>query len=326
MRPNCATELPQTMILPAWYRIDALFLRPWWLIAVAGLAICVAWTRRRSLPHNAWRRAIDPHLLAAMAARGGFARGDGGRPVAALVVSGLLILGLAGPARLRPDADGLRNLDALTIVADLSRRDATEAEMTQLRFLLRRLADAGATRQTGLIVYAGDAYVASARSDDPDIAAAAIAALEADTVPDPGARPELGLGLALENLQGTGAERVADADIVLVSGGAGASEPAAQAAAAALKASGYRLHAVAVAGEPDGALERRAALAAMAAAGGGIMVEAGRSETLIASLAEQPVLHWRRGALAGLAWQDLGRALLAAAALASLALFRRQAA
>ena len=313
-------------VVAVWQRFETLFLRPWWLLAGAGLIIFAWQAWRRGLPADAWRQAADAHLLEAMAARGGVLPGDGGRPLAALAVACLLVAALAGPAWLRAEAEGLRNLDALIVVADLSRRDAGEADMTQLRFLIRRLAEAGATRQTGLIVYAGDAYVASARSDDPEITAAAIAALEADTVPDAGARPDLALALAHESLTGGGAGAAADADIVLVSEGVGASEPAAQAAAAKLAAAGYRLHTLVLPGDPATAVERGAALAALAAAGGGMAVRAGGADQLVALLSERPVLHWRRGALAGLAWQDLGRVLLALAALASLALFRGQAA
>ena len=78
--------------------IEVVFLRPWWLLAALALLAEAWFVRRRGRLAGPWRQAADPHLLAAMAARGGLTSRGGGRPLAALAVSALLVIGLAGPA------------------------------------------------------------------------------------------------------------------------------------------------------------------------------------------------------------------------------------
>ena len=310
-----------------WHGLTVL--RPQWL-AGAAVALALFWLcRRRQTQASAWARAADSHLLAAMAARGGVLPGAMRQRWAPLAVAALAALALAGPALERSGASELRNLDAVLIVADLSDREASDADMTRLRFVLRRLAESAGTRQTGLIVYAGDAYLASALSGDPEIAGAVVAALSADTVPDPGAAPARALTLALKTLQGGSPDRaVVNADVVLVSGGAAAGEPEAALAASRLQTAGYRLstvYAPSDAAKAD-AGQARAALAALADLGAGVAAEAANPEALLRDLELRPLLRWRAGPLTGLAFQDYGRWLLALAALASLALFRRSAA
>ena len=304
-------------------------MRPWWLLGLP-LALALFWAgqgRRNTV--GVWEAATDAPLLAAMAQRGGFVPGTRQRRWPALLAACFAAVALAGPAAERAGSSSLQNLDAVLLVADLSERDASDAGMAQLRFTLRTLLESAGTRQTGLIIYAGDAYSATALTSDPDVAGAAVAALEADTVPDPGARPDLALALAGRVLKGGGqGKSVASADIVLVSKGAGAFDAQTQGAAVALRDSGYRLHTLHVqAASPSSAPgERRAALAALAQQGGGLAVEASDPGLLTAELQARPVLRWRTTGLSGLAWRDYGPVLLVFAALASLALFRRRAA
>ena len=52
------------------------FLRPWWLlmlIPAAGLVV-LAFRMRSSGDASAWRKLVDPHLLAVLAVRDGAAR------------------------------------------------------------------------------------------------------------------------------------------------------------------------------------------------------------------------------------------------------------
>ena len=302
------------------------FLRPVWLLGLP-VALALFWLAARRGSADSWAQAVDPQLLAAMLRRGGAGSGGHSRPWAALVIALLATLALAGPALERAGTAALRNLDAVVLIADLSNRDSSEADLTNLRFVLRRLAASTGTRQVALIVFAGDAYVAGAMTGDPEVTGATIAALEADTVPDPGAVPARALTLALHMLQGSGrAQAVVNADIVLVGSGEGAALPQAGVAAQALAEAGYRLHTLYLAPSalhPDAGL-RKAALARLAERGGGHSGAAQAPQALLDELQERPVLRWRAGALAGLAWVDAGRAVLLLAGLAGLALFRRR--
>jgi Ca-activated chloride channel family protein len=194
--------------------------------------------------------------------------------------------------------------------------------LQQTRTAARTLADSIGSRQAGLIVYAGDAYLANTLTTDAEALGATIFALQSDTVPDRGNRPERALALARQTLRDAG---IVAADIVLISAGAGYEDAAVQ-EAHRLHAQGYRLHAVQAAparGNPES--ERRAALTAVAAIGGGATTTVHDLDGLAASLRTRPVERIGAGDYAVLIWQDLGRLVLVAAALFSLLLFRRSA-
>ena len=305
------------------------FLRPWWLLGLP-LAAALFWAgARRAAAAGSWAGAVDAPLLAAKARRGGLAPGSPTRRWPLFCAALLLALALAGPAAENTGGAALQNLDALVLVADLSDRGAGDAATAQLRFMLRRLADSAGGRQVGLIIYAGDSYAVTALTSDPDILGAAAAALDADTVPDPGARPHLALALAQRLLQGgSQGSAVVSADIVLVSGGASAFADDTRQAALALRGGGFTLHTVHMppSSAPPDSAAGRAALAALALAGGGVAADAAAPEALLALVRERPVQRWRASGLAGLAWSDYGRFLVVLAALASLTLFRRRAA
>ena len=90
-----------------------------------------------------------------------------------------------------------------------------------------------------------------------------------------------------------------------------------------LNALGYRLHAVQVG--PGREVERRAALSALAAAGGGTATTTFALDGLAAQLRARPVERVGAGEYAVLVWQDVGRFLLIGAAFSTLLLFRRSA-
>src|SRR5262245_38195742 len=143
-------------------------LRPLWLLAlplVLLIAVHVAFRARRA---NDWERAADRELLSAMARRGGVLAGATKHSLAAGLAAASIVIALAGPAWERADADSFRNLDATLIVADLSSAIAQEGWLEQERIAARLIADRVGTRQVGLIVYAGNAYVANTLTTDTD--------------------------------------------------------------------------------------------------------------------------------------------------------------
>jgi Ca-activated chloride channel family protein len=96
--------------------------------------------------------------------------------------------------------------------------------------------------------------------------------------------------------------------------------------AGALAAEGHELHALfvppAAPGElPDAA--RRAALVALARAGHGVEDDVGRPGRVLSELSGRAIRHTDAAAVGGLAWYDVGRFLLIAAAIPLLLAFRR---
>lgn len=292
-------------------------LRPWWLAALPAVALLWRFARREEGGLAAWVRAVEPHLLAAMKRRGGVIAGDrkGATVTAALAV--VLVVALSGPAWLRPRMDRFRNLDATLVLLDLSRAGTVAQAKTAALGVIA----ASAGRQLGVIVYAGDAYLATPLTDDVASAQAIVFAADRQTVPDYGVRPDRALQLARDIVD---ENRIVQADIVLIASGAGIG-PTSLGTARKLAALGHAIHAVRLGDGKDGDDNEGNALAALASVGGGVSTGFHDIAALSKLLADRPVLHAASSPLQVIAWQDLGRFLLPAAMLPLLLLFRRTA-
>jgi Ca-activated chloride channel family protein len=303
-------------------------LRPLWLAALPLIAAILVYAAYRTGRAREWERAADAGLLEAMAQRGGIQASTRRRQVAAPLAAAVIAIALSGPAIERMDAASFRNLDATLIIADLSSAATDDARLQRIRITARTIADNAGSRQIGLIVYAGDAYMASTLTTDPSALGSTIAALEADTVPDAGNRPERAFALARHVLRDA---RVAGGDVVLVSAGDGFGANA-SGEARALAAAGYKLHTLTVPGAArngaDG--EREAALANIAAEGRGMAAVANGLNSdpggLLKYLSARPAERLGSGSFAALVWNDIGRGILILAAIAALLTFRRRAA
>ena len=297
---------------------DVALLRPWWLLALPVLTLLFLLSRPRGDVLSAWRRAADPWLLAAMVARGGASGGGDRTPVILAVVLG--VLALSGPALRRPDADRLRNLDAILVAIDLSQDVARGASLRVAASAAHDVLAHSAARQAGLILFAGDAYLASPLTDDANAIEPLLFSLDDATVPDSGVRPDLALALAGRVLRDS---RIIRGDVVLISGGGGLDGEGARKEAAALRAAGHRVDTLLVSDPAGIAASRRAKLAGVASAGGGLADDADGPDRVLQALGSEAIRHLGTSAFAGIAWRDLGRFLLAGAALPLLFAFRR---
>ncbi len=294
-------------------------LRPWWLLAIPAVALVYLLSRPRGGALAGWDEAADPHLLAAMVARGAAVAGARLRAPALLVTLLVGIVALAGPAVRRQDRDRLRNLDATIIVVDVSQgmggqiREAASASHDVIAHI--------GARQAALIVFAGDAYLASALSDSPSALDTDLFALDDTTVPDPGVRPDRALALAGRVLEEA---HILDGDVVLFSSGGGLGGTAAIRAAAALSRQGHRVFTVDAAARGTGSA--RAALDALAAAGGGFAVPMLQPDRLLEALSSEAIRHTDSSIVNALNWRDLGRLLLGLATFPLLLGFRKAAA
>jgi Ca-activated chloride channel family protein len=298
-------------------------LRPLWLLAVPLVLLLAVATRRRG-DLGDWRRAVDPPLLAALTARGAVvAAGRRGLALSPwLVAAAPIALALAGPAVERRDAAGWRNLDGLVVALDVSRSVAEGGAFDEARFAALQVAEAASGRQAALAVYAGDAYLASAFSTDRAALRPLVAAGLAGSVPDPGSQPVRAIALAAARFTAAG---MPGGDLVLVTDGGGI-EAATLDAAARFAADGRRLHVVHVPSfMPDGtATGDRGAAARLAVAGGGRFADTADPAAVAAAVAEPASARLSRSGFTTLAWMDLGRTLLALAAMPLLMLFRRR--
>ena len=294
-------------------------LRPWWLLAVPVVVALYLVSRPRGGALAGWETASDPHLLAAMVARG--ATGGSGSRVRAPAVLLTLIIGivaLAGPAVRRQDQNRLRNLDATVILVDASQGMADGGRLRDAASAAHDLLDHLSARQAGLIVYAGDAYVASALTDFIGAIDTDLFALDDETVPDPGVRPDRALSLAGKMLEEA---HIVKGDIILITSGGGLQSTTPTRIASDLAAAGRRVYAINVAGSP----QQAAAIAALTAAGGGFTVDLRQPSRLFDTLSREAIDRTGNSVINALNWRDLGRLLLLFAALPLLLGFRRAA-
>jgi len=183
---------------------EIVLVRPWWLAAIPpGLAM-VWWLRRHWNRSGSWESIVDPALLPHLLVGAGTPRREWPWAVmaVAVVIAGLA---LAGPAFERLEQPVFRTLAARVIVLDVSRsmdaRDLSPSRMVRARHkvsdLLRRSRDG----RTGLVVFAGDAFVVAPLTRDADTLVHLLSAIDTSVIPVQGSRPDLGLAAADELLE-----------------------------------------------------------------------------------------------------------------------------
>lgn len=285
-------------------------LRPLWLLALPALLLLLRVTRPRHASLGDWRRAIDAPLLAAMLRRQGAAhRGLGAGPLYWCVA--LIALALAGPAVKSAETTQFRNLDASLVLLDVSKGE----NLPQATAAAQMLLENGGARQMGLVLYAGDAYLASPLTDDVAALEALLFAVDDKTVPDGGQRPDRALALARRILLETGAVA---GDVALISDGDGV-DAQARGEAAALAAGGHALHTFFVASRTGAEALGQGAMARLAKEGRGV---AGDARSVAAAIASRVIARVEQGARRALEWRDYGRWLLLLAAAPLLLSFR----
>lgn len=294
--------------------LELTLLRPFWLLALPVLIALGWWLCRRHGTLGDWHWATDPALLRAMAALGRVDASSSRRPLLALLAAiGMILLALSGPAVERRDTLSFRNLDGVLLIVDASASVTEDARWPQMLTMGRFGVASLGTRPGGLIVFAGDAYVASDMTLDHLQLGQTLSLIDAQTVPDAGSRPERALTLASDLLASA---EVISGDVLLLTDGAGLG-PASLQAASEIAARGARLSLVSLAA-PGAAFDTHAA------AGAGRVFTLDQTDALAAWLAEDARTRLVAQDYPLLFWQDMGRYLLLIALLPLLLLFRRQ--
>lgn len=199
---------------------EFMLVRPWWLVAIpAGLAL-VWWLRRRWNRSGSWESIVDPVLLPHLLIGAGTPRREWPWAVMAAAVV-VAALALAGPAFERIEQPVFRALAARVIALDVSRsmdaRDLAPSRMVRARHkasdLLRRSRDG----RTGLVVFAGDAFVVAPLTRDAGTLVHLLSAIDTSVIPVQGSRPDLGLAVAHELLE---KGKATTGEVILVTDGA----------------------------------------------------------------------------------------------------------
>ncbi len=228
------------------------FIRPLWLLALIPLLLLAWRVYRPGGGDNPWSRIVDARLLPLLMVGRAHAVN---RTALWLVAAGWIIavLALANPTWERKPQPVFQTTAARVVVLDLSRSmDATDLKPSRLvraRYKVEDVLALGAEGQTGLVVYAGDAFTVSPLTRDVNTIRALLKVLEPGIMPIPGSRADLGLLKAGELLRQAG---VSNGQVLLIADGVEADKAAAsERAAARLRNDGYRVSVLGV-GTEDG--------------------------------------------------------------------------
>ncbi|NCF44509.1 MAG: VWA domain-containing protein, partial [Proteobacteria bacterium] len=173
-------------------------LRPWWLLALAPLALVIFVWIRRTRQQTAWSAAISQPLLDVLLEPQ--AASEAKRLRAIMWLSALLAtLALAGPAWEKLPQPVEQKNDALVIVLDLSlsmfAQDVAPSRLEKARQKIVDLLRLRKEGSTGLVAYAGDAHAVVPITDDRHTIENLLSALSPAMMPVLGSRPANGLQL-----------------------------------------------------------------------------------------------------------------------------------
>ena len=219
------------------------FLAPAWLLLLPPVWAALWYFNRHYCQSSMWRKVCDDHLLDHMwAGKAGVHRGRWLGWILAIVLT-LGIVAVAAPSWRSQAHPILESTSARVIALDLSRamlvEDVAPNRFAQATQSVRKILSTEFNGETGLVVFAGAAFVVSPLSRDANTLLAFLEALEPETMPVDGARIDLALAAARGLLEASISGR---GQILLVTAGAGNPESAAQAALTA----GERGHRVSV--------------------------------------------------------------------------------
>ncbi len=215
------------------------FLQPLWLLALIPLALLVWRLRRTATGDNPWARIIDarlqPLLLMGQTHRVGHF-------LLWLLGLGWLLatLALANPVWEKQPRPLFQTSAARVIVLDLSRsmldRDIKPSRLARARFKIEDILAHNDEGQTGLVVFAGDAFTVTPLTRDTDTIRALLKSLDPDLMPVQGSRADLGLQKAGKLLRQAG---LGNGQILLLADGVTGDK--AREVAAQLYDKGYRV-------------------------------------------------------------------------------------
>lgn len=218
---------------PAWF----------WLLLVIPAVWGMRWLRRSH--QGQWERIVDKHLMPFVLS--GKAGKLGLLPL--VILSSALVVAavaMAGPAWEKHEVPVFRNQQALVVAMDFSASMSAEDEkpdrLTLARFKLLDVLKARKDGQTGLVVFAGDAFMVSPLTDDIDTIQEQAKNLSPDIMPAQGSRATPAIQRSAELLKQAG---MAKGHILLITDGA--SDPdAAKSAAKEARQQGYQVSVLAV--------------------------------------------------------------------------------
>ena len=230
---------------------DFHFLYPLWFLLVPVVLAFWWWLSRQSTQSQAWQHFIDERLKPFVII--GQEEGKSRWLRHALLITSLLaIIALAGPSWQKRQLPAFQSQQGLVVVLDLSQSmlatDVTPNRINRARFKLLDLLKLREEGQTGLVVFAGDAFAVSPLTEDVENIIEQAKNLSPQIMPVQGSLIYRGIDEAALLLQQAG---YATGDILIIADGVSNLSRTLQSAEAS-SAAGYRISVAAV-GTEEGA-------------------------------------------------------------------------
>ncbi|HEX7917002.1 VWA domain-containing protein [Rudaea sp.] len=211
---------------------DFHFLRPVWLVLLLALPLLWRMLKSAGSDAQAWRGAVDAHLLEHLLVRNADAAPTRGPVWLALAALAVASLALAGPAWERLPQPLYKNQAARVIALELSgtmlAQDVKPSRYERARYKIADILKRSGDAQVALIAYAGDAFVVAPLTDDANTVASLVDSLDPSVMPAPGNDTGKAIDLGIKLIHQAG---VRDGEIVLLADGASSDADAAAARA-----------------------------------------------------------------------------------------------
>ena len=227
------------------------FLYPYWFLLLPLIGLLFWWLAKRNTKSQAWQHFIDERLRPFVIS-GQDSSGTAWLRYCMLFASLVAVIALAGPSWQKRELPAFQKQQGLVAVLDLSQsmyaQDVKPDRLSRARFKLLDLLKIRDEGQTGLVVFAGDAFAVSPLTDDVDNIIEQVKNLSPAIMPSQGSAVSTGIDEAVKLLQQAG---YSNGDILVFTDGV-ASQSKSQNSAKSANAAGFRVS-VASVGTAEGA-------------------------------------------------------------------------
>ncbi len=232
------------------------FTQPLWLLTLIPLLLLLRLGFHSTSSSKAWDKIIDPNLLPVLLQG---RQSGSGRFAKSLIAFGWLIgvIALADPVWEKIPRPIFQTNSARVLVLDLSNSmlidDLKPNRLARAKFKIEDILSLDEEGQTGLVLFAGDAFTASPMTRDTETIRSLLKILTPQLMPAQGSRVDLGLLKAHELFKQAG---ITNGQVLLIADGVSKSAAAID-AVKVLKADGHTVSVLGVGTEAGGELRFR---------------------------------------------------------------------